>query len=41
MVFGAFVGLVRAARDGYVTLDDSMRVRTEEAIWGLLAAHTL
>jgi len=37
MVFGAFVGLVRSARDGYVTLDDALRVRTEEAIWGLLA----
>ena len=37
MVFGAFVGLVRAAREGHVTLDDTLRARTEEAIWGLLA----
>ncbi len=37
MVFGAFVGLVRAAREGYVTLDDTLRARTEETIWGLLA----
>lgn len=37
MVFGAFVGLVRAAREGYVTLDDALRTRTEAAIWGLLA----
>lgn len=37
MVFGAFVGLVRAARDGHVTLDDALRKRTEDAIWGLLA----
>lgn len=37
MVFGAFVGLVRAAREGYLTLDDDLRARTESAIWGLLA----
>lgn len=37
MVFGAFVGLVRAARDGHVTLDGAMCDRTETAIWGLLA----
>ncbi len=37
MVFGAFVGLVRAAREGHVTLDDALRARTEIAIWGLLA----
>ncbi len=37
MVFGAFVGLVRGAREGYVALDDGLRARTEEAIWGLLA----
>ncbi len=37
MVFGAFVGLVRGAREGYVTLDDGLRARTEEAIWGVLA----
>ncbi len=37
MVFGAFVGLVRAQRDGYLTLDAALAARTEEAIWGLLA----
>lgn len=37
MVFGAFVGLVRGAREGHVTLDDDLRERTETAIWGLLA----
>ncbi len=37
MVFGAFVGLVRAASEGHVTLDDALRARTEEAVWGLLA----
>ncbi len=37
MVFGAFVGLVRVAREGHVTLDDRLRTRSEEAIWGLLA----
>ncbi len=37
MVFGAFVGLVRGAREGYFTLDDALRARTEEAIWGVLA----
>ncbi len=37
MVFGAFVGLVRAERDGYLTLDNALAARTEEAIWGLLA----
>lgn len=37
MVFGAFVGLVRGASDGYFTLDDDVRRRSEEAIWGLLA----
>ncbi len=38
MVFGAFVGLVRAAHDGHVTLDDDLCARTEETIWGLLAS---
>ncbi len=37
MVFGAFVGLVRAAREGHVTLDDALRERTEATVWGLLA----
>jgi len=37
MVFGAFVGLVRAARDGHLTIDDALCTRTESAIWGLLA----
>lgn len=37
MVFGAFVGLVRAAREGHVALDDALRDRTEQMVWGLLA----
>jgi AcrR family transcriptional regulator len=37
MVFGAFVGLVRGARDGFFALDDALCTRTEETIWGLLA----
>lgn len=37
-VWGAFVGMVRAARAGYLTLDDAVAGDVEETAWAAIAA---
>ncbi len=33
MVYGAFLGLIRAESEGYITLDDAFIDRTFEHMW--------
>jgi hypothetical protein len=37
-VWGAFVGMVKAARAGYFTLDDDLCRQIEETSWDAIAA---
>lgn len=37
LVWGAIVGLVKAEREGYLTLDDAARAGAESSIWALCA----
>jgi hypothetical protein len=37
MVWGAFVGLIKAERLGYLTLDDATLMRAGEQAWRLIA----
>jgi len=39
LVFGAFIGLVRAHQDGRVTLGDEARTLAEAACWDIVAQH--
>jgi hypothetical protein len=39
LVFGAFIGMLRARWEGRITLDDDTIRGTEQACWDAIAVH--